>query len=85
MSSSVVPNRSTKECERIMLDAKVAVFERHMGTWKFIVGIFQTHKHQFQRWKLICVFGVTVKNQQDFYLASVLGIIAEVLTAYVFS
>ena len=84
MSSSVFSNGSTKECERIMLDAKV-VFERHVGTWKFMVGIFKIHKHQFQRRKLICVFGVTAKNQQDFYLASVRGIIAEVLTAYVFS
>ena len=84
MSSSVVPNGSKKESESIMLDAKVAVFERHVGTWKFMVGIFQTRKHQFQRWKLICVFGVTAKNQQNIYLASVLGII-EALTSYVFS
>lgn len=81
----MVPNGSTKQCESRMLDAKVAVVERHVGTWKFMVGIFQTCRHQFQRWKLVCVFGVTAKNQQDIYLASVLGIIAEVLTAYVFS
>lgn len=49
------------------------------------VGIYQTCKHQFQRWKHWYVFGVTAENQQGIYLASVLGIITEVLTAYIFS